>query len=43
MQIEAIRQVKPRNANLPVAAGEFRDAIPENGVPSSRSQLKNLA
>jgi hypothetical protein len=40
MPIEAIRRMKPGNANLPAAAGGSRDAIQENGVAGSDYRLK---
>jgi hypothetical protein len=43
MHIAAICSLKPGNANLPAAAGGFRDAIQENGVPGSHHLVKDLA
>jgi len=43
MHIAPLRPLKTGNANLPAAAGGFRDAILEHGVPRSHPRVKDLA
>jgi hypothetical protein len=43
MYLATIILRKLGNANLPAAAGGFRDAIQENGVPGSHHLVKVLA